>query len=1067
MSATTSYKEQYKRLNAEQQRAVEAIEGPVMVLAGPGTGKTQVLSMRIATILLKTQMDPWNILCLTFTESGVAAMRNRLISIIGQAAYAVRIHTFHSFCNDVIRDFPEAFSGHLKLSAASDADVLSDIERVQVWRSIVDELPAKSPLKPFGASYLYLPHLISNIQALKQEGITPKHYVKTLASIKTFTKAADPLITSFLGLSPAERSLGAVEKLQRALEKLHAKAQFPAALWVPLEKLFISLAEAPASEGVREQGKQLTQFKNNLKRWNSTLTAQFPKQQAMHTVYEAYQQKLGELSRYDYEDMIMAVVERFKTDDQLLAKYQEQFQYIVVDEYQDTNSAQNEAVRLLGSFSESPNIFVVGDDKQSVYRFQGASLENLLFFYELHKKHVQVISLTKNYRSQQTILDAATSLISHNTEGVTKYVPGATLELKSATRRKAEPLSLFAAASEDAEHYFVATKIQELLAQGVKPATIAVLYRYNKDSADLLDVMLRLKLPVRLETGENVLEDKRIQQLITLLSYIASPDRDDLLASLLHYDFWNVPPLDVLRVVQYAGREKRSLVQVLSDVSAAGVKEPEPFMKLLEHIAAWRVLALNCTLQECIDTIMKESGYLQRVMQLPDQVPLLNKINTLFTEVKKFNKSHPELSLAEFIERLQLLRQHGISLVAEPLYTTQEAVRLMTAHKAKGLEFEHVFIMRLTDHHWGNVRDWNRVPLPQGLVRHDVIAFQENNEDERRLFYVALTRAKQHIYLTYATHNQQNREQVPSLFLHELPAETIERTSTSASGEAALTRWQQLLLKRAAPVTPDIREWLASLLERYTMSVTHLNAYLACPRRFYFEHILRFPQHSNKHMAFGTAVHRALREFFTTFQRTGKIPSDASLVESFERYLEREILSQRDRDECRAIGQTMLHQYYKTYQPTFSPQVVVEYAFRSHGVAIDDLPLTGQIDKIELLSSKKGSKAEANVVDYKTGNPDTKAGALGPKGEYRRQLVFYKLLCDLSAQFPYKMVSGEIDFIQESTKTGKHVKRKFEFTKKDTDELTELIKKTWAEIKALRFLDPDSGCGECEYCVQH
>ncbi|MGH9857805.1 MAG: UvrD-helicase domain-containing protein, partial [Acidobacteriota bacterium] len=228
-----TFKKLYAQLNPQQQVAVDTIEGPVMVVAGPGTGKTQTLAMRIANILLQTQMDPWNILCLTFTESGVVAMRERLRRIIGPPAYYVRIHTFHSFCNDIIQEHPNLFARSRQWQA------LSDVERVELMQELIDRLPGTSPLKPFGNPYLYLKDVISNIQALKQEDITPEQFGSVLRAIETFLQKSQDATAAFFALKPSERSEASCRKIHTTLQKTGKEASLPASIVNILESMWM------------------------------------------------------------------------------------------------------------------------------------------------------------------------------------------------------------------------------------------------------------------------------------------------------------------------------------------------------------------------------------------------------------------------------------------------------------------------------------------------------------------------------------------------------------------------------------------------------------------------------------------------------------------------------------------------------------------------------------------------------------------------------------------------------------------------------------------------------------
>jgi len=1050
------FEELYQQLNDEQKQAVDAIEGPVMVLAGPGTGKTQVLAMRIGNILRRTDLDPWNILCLTFTESAAVAMRQRLIQLIGEAAYYVRIYTFHSFGNDVVQEHPEHFA------LAKEWQALTDIERIELFRKLLDELSGMGVLKPLGSPYMWLKDIMSAVQSLKKEDVSPEEFKTLLIQVERMIKDLAEPLNEFFGLKPKARTNEVSEELMIELGKRAEVGKYGTA-WVPYRKILADYAaEVKAAEGEREAGKLRTKLKNDLKRMYEKAMKQLPKQAALQKIYAVYQQELSSVGRYDYEDMIMQVVLKWREDDALLAEYQEQYQYVLVDEWQDTNGAQNEVVRLLGSFDEAPNVFVVGDDKQSVFRFQGASLENLMNFYERHKEQVKIVSLKSNYRSKQTVLDAAAGVISNNTESVTKYVKSITDDLVAVREGKEELLEQYVFDTVAEEDYFIVQKIKELLAAGVAAEEIVVLYRFNRDVESLLDLMLHQGVPVRLEAGENVLINRRVRQLLTLMQLVADEKHDYLLAEVVHYDWLRLEPLEVMKVLYKAGADNRKLVEVISDagrLKEAGVKRVDEWLAMINRIATWRVTARNHTLQHLFDAVLQESGMLSVILDRPDELPVLNSITSLFNEVKRLNQVDPDLTVEKLLLRLKLLDENGLSLMAERWQTQTRAVRLMTAHRAKGLEFEQVFIARSNDKHWGNLRERRQMLIPAGLLAHDAIVGQQFNEDERRLFYVALTRAKDRIYLTHTRQGETGREQVPSVFLNEIPGALMKQVELIESEDQTVKRLRGVRQESKAVVTSEeVKVWLKGQLKNYVMSVTHLNNYLECPRLWYYRNLLRVPSAKTLPLIYGTVVHNALRDLFNKLN-DGESVGGEYLAARFKAYLKRELLTAGEKKDMELMGVEALKKYFVNYSDTMTAKTLLEYNFKTHGVQVAGLPLTGKVDKVELPQNGR----EITVVDYKTGNPDSVGKKWRPDGSYYRQLVFYKLLGDESPRFDYRMAAGELDFVQESRRTGKFVKRRYEIKDREVMELKETIERVWGEIKSLKFLESES-CGECEYC---
>jgi DNA helicase-2/ATP-dependent DNA helicase PcrA len=1042
----------YEQLNTAQREAVDTIEGPVLVAAGPGTGKTQVLALRIARILQETQMDPWNILCLTFTESGVAAMRQRLQKIIGETAYSVRIHTFHSFCQEVIREGPEIFV------QGEEWEILSEVERVELFRELVDRLPAKSPLKPFNSPYLFLPAVVEAVRVLKQEDITPEKLAELLREMEGFQQEIGAKVEAWLGLTPKERKPAQCEELKEYLRRVATERNWPESLWSPVERMFVRYEERSGEEqGERQLSAGRTKLKNEVKKWYEDLIRQKTRQRDLQVLYAAYQVELKSRGRYDYEDMILTVVEEFKRNDRLLARYQEQFQYILVDEYQDTNGAQNEALRLLGGFAEAPNIFVVGDDKQSIYRFQGASLENIRFFYELYQRDIKVITLSDNYRSQPAVLAAAGEVIDHNLASAKQYIPGLRGELTAQGGRKEQALKVISLPTAEAELFWLGKQIKSLLEAGVAPSEVAVLVRYHREARVVYEALEQEDLPVQLRAGEPLLKQPEVRQWLEVLNYVVGKASDDKLAKVLLAAWSKIEPVEALKVIQAAGRQRKSLWEEVVRSEEKEVRE------MAGKLARWKQLAGEESAPRLLQVMLEEAGYWQWVLGKSGELKRLRSVSALVEEARRFGRRKAR-GAEQWLKELELMEAHNLSPVVPPLTTTSEKVQILTAHKAKGLEFEQVFIPRLVDGRWGNVRARGKLKLPPGVLPRDVVSAGENNEDERRLFYVALTRAKQGLYLSYARQNEEGREQVPAVFISELPVEGVEREELVEKEEEARER----LLKAARlpaqmPTEQALKEWLTGRLENYVMSVTHLNNYLQCPRLFYMRNLVQLPAATTPAAALGTAVHATLRDWLQEYQEEGRLLKPEWLKSKLAQYLEREDLAQIDYRASLELGQEALVSYAAKYEMGKMGELKLEYDFRGHGVRVEGVELTGKLDKVEVV---KAVAREVRVVDYKTGNPDNARSKLRPGGNYWRQMVFYKLLTQLSPRFNYEMTEGVVEFIQPSKKKGQLVTERIEVSRSDVEELKKVIKQTSEEIQALKFLKVGSGCGrsDCEGC---
>lgn len=1023
-------------LNPGQRRAVETLQGPVLVVAGPGTGKTQVLATRIANILQSTDTQASNILCLTFTESGVVAMRNRLLKIIGSEAYYVRIHTFHGFAAEIIQSFPEKFAFSRELSQ------LSDLERIKIVAEIIDNLSSDTDyeLRPFYNPYAYQSDILNGIKDLKRENV----------SVEDFTKLATD-------------SLSALEQSP----EVNSKTGKPTTKWsseLKIAKRNVELAE----------------------------------------LYAKYQEALEVRGMYDYEDMILFVIREFQKDEELLAHYQERYLYILVDEYQDTNGAQNEIVRLLGSFDPAPNIFAVGDDDQAIYRFQGASVENLLSFNKMFKD-VVTIPITSNYRSSQTILDGAASVIEHNADRLTNLIPDLTKDLTAALDIKKEKIQVYEFTSSQVETKFIAQKLQQLQAAGEDLSEVAVLYRRHSDAEDIIDALQHNSIPMRLVAGSDILENNAVRKILNLLRVIQyeGEGRDLLLLEVLFYDFLSLPRVDVFKLIRFAGDNKLNIFDLLLDAAKlqeAKIENPEVFTSFAAKLIDWRTLDANLPLSEFAEKVMSGSGYLRRVFgddQNQADVEDINAVNSLFEFIKLTNRLDRDVKLVKFLEDINLLKDNRLSISAQELDINMQGVQLMTAHAAKGLEFKHVFIIKCYDGNWGGRRTRQIIKLPQDIYTSTdtselVQKSDLDNEDERRLFYVAMTRAKEHLYITMAkTYPSGNdtKEVSPSQFVGELDSELTVKPDVSEFeefdpdySEALITGIAELNYSEAE------REFLSSLVKDFKLSASALNEYIECPLKFKFNRLLRIPKPQDRILALGTAVHYVLEHYHR--QLMAGVRKDLDYVQFlFKKSVEKELISEEEKSLLITEGNKLLTDYFEHYEFNFETPAEVEYGFYGRQVVLENkeqrtenkdsdianepILLTGKIDKITWLDK---DNSLVKVTDYKTSSPKSQNEIKGltksSEGNIYRQLVFYKLLSELDDRFrpapgkpKYKIAQVEVDFIKPNS-TGKFKRELFEISDQDVKDLKEEIYEVMSKIRNLEFGGSEDHplCGGCEYC---
>jgi len=1020
------FEEMYGRLNRQQRAAVDQTEGPVMVIAGPGTGKTQILASRIGKILRDTDYLPQNILCLTYTDAGTVAMRQRLTDFIGPDAYRVNIHTFHSFCNEVIQDNLHLFDKH-------SLDPISELEKIQLLKKLIDGFTKDNPLKRYrGDVYFDMKNLDHLFSTMKKEGWT----VAYINNAITEYIASLPLRDTFIAKkATAHFAKGAIRTDKIALEK---------------EKM------------VRLQA----------------AVEQFP-------VYTAMMHAAG---RYDFDDMINWVLKAFDSYPDLLADYRERYQYMLVDEYQDTSGTQNKLIQLLTEGLESPNIFVVGDDDQSIYRFQGASIENMAQFASTFTDTLHTVVLTDNYRSVQPILDVAMSLIANNGDSrLVNQLPGLTKQLVAASpalqQQQQSPIIRQYTTPRD-EMIGITRHIAQLLESGVAPGRIAVIYRENKYGEELARYCRYQQIPFYSKRSINLFEIPFARKVLSILRYIACEvdtpySGDDLLFSILHYDFYNIPAIEIakisIRAAEKGYKQKSSIRHYLQDwqhtrnltlFTAAPEQALVDFTHTLEKLIKD---AHNLTLQQLFAAIINEGGVLAHVMQSPEKPWLMKVLQSLFDFIKAETHRNPDLSLVPFMDMLDLMEHNHITIPLVQVSGSEKGINLLTAHGAKGLEFEHVFIAGANSHLWEKkARNNTGFAFPDTLFATTITSTDE--QELRRLFYVALTRAERFLYISYPAFKTDGRPAEPSLFVTEILEQHALQEEKVVISEDVLSSFE--VLQYTQGVAPEIartdQQFIDILLASFVMNVTALNNYLDCPLGFYYKNLVRVPSGRSENTEFGSAVHFALEKLFQKMQDSGNyaFPSKEEFIRDFSWSMlrNRESFTRESFERRLEYGRDILANYYDTYHPTWNKVVSVERNIRN--VVVSGVPLKGKIDKLEFDGNL------VNVVDYKTGDFEKaireyqKFERPGPQdpvgGDYWRQAVFYKILLDHYRQRNWQVVSTEFDFIEPDKQHHYH-KEKVVITAEDVRLVTEQIVSTWIKIQNREFY---TGCGkkDCVWC---
>ncbi len=1032
----------YQRLNEHQKRAVDTIEGPVMVIAGPGTGKTQILSARIGKILLDTDTQPQNILCLTYTDAGVIAMRKRILEFIGADAYKVNIYTFHAFCNDVIQD-------NLGLFEKTALDPVSDLQRIDLYKQLIDAFPKNHLLKRYrGDVYYEINNLQTLFSTMKREGWSAIFINGKIDAYLKDIETRDEYV-----YKKAYRQFKAGDKKQ---QKLDEEVEH-------MEKLRAAVNE-----------------------------------------FDNFQRLMRSKNLYDFDDMINWVIKAFEENPNLLLRYQEQFLYILVDEYQDTSGTQNRLVELLINYWDKPNVFVVGDDDQSIYRFQGANVQNMLDFTNSYKNDLLTVVLTHNYRSTQGILDVSKTIIDKNNDRLIKQFEGLSKELLSANHKikhlTHKPL-IYNYETQRHEMIGIVQKVEDILSSGIEPGRIGIIYKENKYGEELAQYFKLKQIPYYSKRSLNILNIPFAKKIISVLRYLSFEhdipySGDELLFEILHYDWFAIPPIEIARTSievadKHFSENKTSIRKILVERSKQPVRDlfsqgmNEGLKKASEALESLISKVPNVTLQSLFECIIREAGVLSFIMRSDEKIWLLQVLTGLFDFIKEETHRNKNLDLKQLIKLFDLMQSESLQLPLVEVSGNDKGVNLLTAHGSKGLEFEYVFFAGANASMWEKKRKpGGGYKFPDNIFTSVAASDDSSDEELRRLFYVALTRAEQNLFISYCCFKNDGKELEPSMFIAEI-LDTHELATEKVFIDVdVLAEYQSLHFENE--IKPEIEkieaEYINSLLERFVMNVTALNNYLKCPLEFYFKNLIRIPSPKNENTEFGSAVHYALEQLFRKMQN-GEVkeieykaqvsgaekpvyqngfPSKQEFIDDFTWFMHRhrESFTKQRFGERLEYGEIVLSDYYDKYLYSWNKIVALERNIKN--VVVNGVPLKGKLDKLEF------NGKEVNVVDYKTGNVEyakDKLKAPNPDiengGDYWRQAVFYKILLDNQSR-DWKAVSSEFDFIEPNNKK-EYKKIKLYIEPDDIGIVKAQIKKVWDKIQAHDFY---TGCGkpDCHWC---
>ena len=1010
-------------LNTKQKEAVEYLDGPLLVLAGPGTGKTQLLSEKVAYILKNTDTNPENILCLTFTETGASNMRERLKSIIGKDGLKVNIGTYHAFGTDILTQYKNYAEDYdRKLDSAID-----EVTQFKIVRDIQNKLPGRDILRGDNVK-----DIISVISSAKSAGLSADDLAKiaeqNLEDSKVLSEAISPLLKNIV---------------PRAFKDSYENA------YQPIYEILINYADAqPILPGKDEKGNY--RLKDRVA--NKKLLS-------IAKVMGEYDEYLRNNGLYDFDDMIQEAVRILKTDNGFKLTLQEHYQFIMLDEFQDTNPSQFAIIKQLTDY-EKPMIMAVGDDDQAIYEFQGALSTNLTDFQEYYGANV--IPLVENYRSTQEILDFSRKIINQAPD---RFADKELIAHKPAPEKTQIFRHEFL--SSDMEYDFIARRIHQLIKTGVKQSDIAIISYKTKYFMPLLPYLkAQPEIKIAYEKRDNLFEDEVIHEILTLARFIYEIKNNlsgnTSILEILAYPFFKLPMLEVIKVTSEARKDRKAIFERLATSENAEIKQVAEWLANL--VAKSFTEPLEIMLDYIIGATELDSyrSPLLAYYTKDDEYRAFNLYENLASLRGRLRKHFGEksLKLDDLIDMIDDYEAAEMTLnKTSPYKDADEAVQILTAHKAKGLEFEYVFIISADHVAWGKGKGNNNLlALPKNLMQ---IRHTGTTDGEKlRILYVALTRAKNTLYITNSLHDFNDKAPDRLEYFEEytdgdevfsplIPAGKVDcHYEASASVSSDKTENLKHWLAPYTKLTPDMRAIYRDRVKNWRMSASSLTSFIdivyAGPVEFFKRQILRAPaEPETEALAFGDLVHK-------TFEMvTNRRISDEEAVEYFLAELEKKDLPQDVMQKIREKGPADLAVSLSKFGEILR-QGKAEVNLAPEKLSIDGVPVTGKIDHILIDDNAK----TIEIYDFKTGGyHKEKWRSHATLYKYMLQLGFYKLLLNNSPTYrKYKVERAHILFVTPD-KDEEVYDKVYEFNDEDEKELIDLMCTIYNMVETLKFMD--------------
>ncbi|MBN1263755.1 MAG: UvrD-helicase domain-containing protein [Candidatus Pacebacteria bacterium] len=871
---------QKRVLNPEQQEAVKYGQGPLLIIAGAGTGKTTVVTERVKYLILEKKVKPSQILALTFTDKAAREMEERIDIALPYGCLDRWIFTFHAFGDRILRDEASQIGLDSGFRLMNQAETVSFLTQNLFFLKLDYFRPLGNPTK-------FLSGLIQHFSRLKDEDVSPQEYL-------LWAKSQVP--------NPKSRTEAKKQEAEKYLELAGAYRQY--------ERLKIK-------EGVA-----------------------------------------------DFGDLVANSLKLFRTRRNVLACYQKKFKYILVDEFQDTNIAQYELVKLLASPAENPNLTVVGDDSQSIYKFRGAAVSNILEFKKDFPQAKQ-ITLIKNYRSTQTILDRAYQLIKHNDPDTLEIKLGISKDLISARKIVGEPVEFIPADRVENEAEEIAGRIKDLKKENYAWSDFAILVRANNHAEPFVKALARQGIPYQFLGPGQLFRQPEVKDLIAYLELLDNFTDSVACFRVLSMKHFNFSGRDLAALLNFSRKHNLSLFEAAEAVDQILVSEEtrERINLFVKMVHRHLDLLAKETAGQIAYYFLKDTGLLKMMadQETIEEEKRTQNLAKFFDRLKTYETDHEDASVGAVIGWIRLSLDLGESPLASNFdWEGEDRVNLLTVHSSKGLEFPVVFLPNLVAARFPTRRRREQIPLPEALIKEVLSEGDFHLQEERRLFYVGMTRARDRLFFTAAKfYGEGKREAGLSPFVVEaLGQSAAEKVLNRKKVEE---KSQQLSILDFAPAKDSQTSMLPSRPAVNYLSFSQINTFITCPRQYRYRHLLKIPVPVSAAFSFGQVIHQTLKDFYQGHLVGEELTVNSLLKLYRDNWQSVGYRNKAHEKRMKARGKKILRDFF---QKGFDRQVEVAGLEQSFVIKLGpDLKVGGRIDRIDK------TKTGLQLLDYKTGQP--------------------------------------------------------------------------------------------------